>query len=162
MSQENVEIVRASLDARNRGDWEALRAVFASDCEFDYSRSKGLSPGVYRGSEAVMRMVDEYSEVFEEFGWEPDEFIDAGDAVVVPGRFHSRGKGSGVETARGAWRSTGSWTGRWCAGACVRTEPRLSRPWGCGSSALVVPPKNPYQHGSKTVASRVSGAAGPP
>ena len=101
MSQENVEIVRASLDARNRGDWEALRAVFASDCEFDYSRSKGLSPGVYRGSEAVMRMVDEYSEVFEEFGWEPDEFIDAGDAVVVPGRFYSRGKGSGVET--GAW-----------------------------------------------------------
>jgi len=32
-----------------------------------------------------MRLLHEYSEVFEDFGWEADEFIDAGDAVVVPG-----------------------------------------------------------------------------
>ena len=101
MSQENVEVVRHIFELRSRRDWEASRALFAPDCEFDYSRSKGLSPGVYRGSEGVMRLVDEYSEVFEEFGWEPDEFIDAGDAVVVPGRFYSRGRGSGVETV--AW-----------------------------------------------------------
>ena len=30
--------------------------------------------------------------------WESEEFIDAGDAVVVPVTFHSRGRESGVET----------------------------------------------------------------
>lgn len=49
-----------------------------------------------------MQMVQEGTEVFDDFRWEADEFIDAGDAVVVPGRFYSRGRGSGVETvARG-------------------------------------------------------------
>ena len=101
MSQQNVDVGRRTFEARNKRDWEALRALIAPDCEFDISRSKCLSPGVYRGHEAARRMFEEYSEVFEEFGWEPEEFIDAGDAVVVPARFYSRGRGSGVETA--AW-----------------------------------------------------------
>jgi hypothetical protein len=42
-------------------------------------------------------------EVFSEFRWEPQEFIDAGEAVVVPMHFHSRGRASGVQTvSRGA------------------------------------------------------------
>jgi ketosteroid isomerase-like protein len=98
MSQENVEVVRALWEARNRADREAALACFASDCEFDYSSSKGLSPVIVRGLEDFTRRLDEGAEVWDETRWEADEFIDAGDAVVVPGRFHGRGRGSGVET----------------------------------------------------------------
>jgi ketosteroid isomerase-like protein len=98
MSQENVEIVRSAWKARNRGDREAALARFARDCEFDYSSSKGLSPVIVRGLGAFTRRLDEGAEVWDELRWEADESIDAGDAVVVPGRRHGRGRGSGVET----------------------------------------------------------------
>jgi ketosteroid isomerase-like protein len=97
MSKANVEIVRALWKARNRGDREAALARFAAGCEFDYSSSKGLSPVVVRGLEDFTRRLDEGAEVWDEPRWEADEFIDAGDAVVVPGRFRGRGRGSGVE-----------------------------------------------------------------
>jgi ketosteroid isomerase-like protein len=98
VSQENVEIVRSSWEARNRGDRGAALARFARDCEFDYSSSKGLSPVIVRGLGAFTRRLDEGAEVWDELRWEADEFIDAGDAVVVPGRLHGRGRGSGAET----------------------------------------------------------------
>ena len=47
MSQENVEIVRAALDAYNRGDLEAMLKHAAPDCELDWSRSIGPQRGVY-------------------------------------------------------------------------------------------------------------------
>jgi ketosteroid isomerase-like protein len=103
MSQENVEIVRRVIDARNRGDRDAAFAYAAPDIEFDFSNSAGPWAGIYRGVVATMRLWDEMDEVFGEFRWVPQEFIDTGDAVVVTMRFHSRGRGSGVETvSRGA------------------------------------------------------------
>jgi ketosteroid isomerase-like protein len=103
MSQENVEIVRRVIDARNRGDRDAAFAYAAPDIEFDFSTSTGPWAGIYRGVEATMRLWDGMDEAFSEFRWEPQEFIDAGDAVVVTMRFHIRGRGSGVETVvRGA------------------------------------------------------------
>ena len=98
MSQENVEIVRRVIAARNRGDRDAAFAYAAPDIEFDYSASAGPWAGIYRGVQATMRLWDGMDEAFSEFRWEPQEFIDAGDAVVVSIRFHSRGRGSGVET----------------------------------------------------------------
>jgi ketosteroid isomerase-like protein len=103
VSEENVEIVRRVIDARNRGDREAAFAYAAPDIEFDYSGSAGPWAGIYRGVAATQRLWDGMDEVFSEFRWEPEEFIDAGEAVVVIMRFHSRGRGSGVETvSRGA------------------------------------------------------------
>ena len=103
MSQENVEIVRRVIDARNRGDRDAAFAYAAPDIEFDFSNSAGPWAGIYRGVQATMRLWDGMDEVFSDFRWEPQEFIDAGDAVVVTMSFHTRGRESGVETvARGA------------------------------------------------------------
>jgi uncharacterized protein len=98
MSQENVEIVRRVLDARNQGDVETVMAHAAPDIEFDLSASPGPFAGVYKGREAVLRLWRAWSEVFSEMTWEAEGFIERGDAVVVPVRFHSRGRGSGVET----------------------------------------------------------------
>ena len=47
MSQENVEKVRASLDAINRGDTELAFKDMAPNFEFDFSRSIGFQRSAY-------------------------------------------------------------------------------------------------------------------
>jgi ketosteroid isomerase-like protein len=96
MSQENVEVAQRSIDAYNRRDVEALRALDDPDIELDFSASRGVEAGVYRGVEAVLRLHRAYFEAFEEIVIEPDRFIDAGDSVVVPNVSRSRGRG-GIE-----------------------------------------------------------------
>jgi ketosteroid isomerase-like protein len=49
MSQENVEIAREALSAMNGRDFDALRDLFSPDVEMDWSASRGLDAGVYRG-----------------------------------------------------------------------------------------------------------------
>jgi hypothetical protein len=63
MSQENVEIVRRVIDARNRCDRDAAFAYAAPDIEFDYANSAGPWAGVYRGVEATRRLWDGMDEV---------------------------------------------------------------------------------------------------
>jgi len=103
MSQANVEVVRRLFGARNEGDIEAMLVCLTPDIEFDYSASRGPWAGTYRGHEAVRRGWETLAEAFDHVRWEADEFVDAGDAVVVPARFFYRGRGSGVEgVGRGA------------------------------------------------------------
>jgi ketosteroid isomerase-like protein len=54
--------------------------------------------GRVRGREAVKSY---YAELYGTFDWrlEPEEFIDAGDAVLVVVRQIARGKGSGAEVS---------------------------------------------------------------
>jgi ketosteroid isomerase-like protein len=96
MSQENVDVARRSIDAYNRRDVEALRALDHPDIELDFSASRGVEAGVYRGIEAVLRLHRTYFETFEEIVIKPDRFIDAGESVVVPNVSRSRGRG-GIE-----------------------------------------------------------------
>jgi ketosteroid isomerase-like protein len=51
-----------------------------------------------RGPEEIRRFWEGLDEAFEDFQLEPQEFVDAGDHVVVRSLFHGRGKESGVET----------------------------------------------------------------
>ena len=55
MSQENVEIVQRHTAAYNRRDVEALRELSHRGMEVDWSASRGLEAGVYRGLEEVLR-----------------------------------------------------------------------------------------------------------
>jgi uncharacterized protein len=94
MSQENVEIVRRRFDAFNEGD---LAAAFAlTDPNFVWwDRADDPGAGVYRGQDAVEKHLAEIAEEIE-LQIEPLEFIEAGDAVVVPLRLSGRGLASGV------------------------------------------------------------------
>ena len=78
MSQENVEIVRAAMDAANRGDLDAATKAMAPDCECDMSRSVGFTgTGVYTVDE-WRRRLEEFLQLWESVRFEVDEFIDAG------------------------------------------------------------------------------------
>jgi uncharacterized protein len=95
MSQENVELVRRGYEAFARGDLETAMELFHPDIEWhDPDRPGG---GTYRGREGVLRNLEEWLEGWEEFRLEPEEFLEAGDQVVVLVRQSGRGKGSGVE-----------------------------------------------------------------
>jgi ketosteroid isomerase-like protein len=97
MSEGNVEIVQRSIVAYNRRDFEALREITDPDAELDWSASRGLEAGVYRGIEEILRFYRTFLEMFEEVEIEPDRCIESGDLVVVPNTAHIRGR-DGIQT----------------------------------------------------------------
>jgi ketosteroid isomerase-like protein len=102
MSEENVEIVRASVEAYNRGEIEAGFKYFAPDFEFDMSRAVGFN--IDRDAynlEQFQRLFGEFVGSWESFRLGPDEFIDAGEHVVTPFTNQASGR-DGIELqARG-------------------------------------------------------------
>jgi ketosteroid isomerase-like protein len=98
MSQENVEVVKESLDAFARRDINAMRALNDPGLELDWSRSVGLLAGVYRGFDAALRFYQGFYQVFEMDIIEPDRFIDTGEFVVVPNVSYLRGR-DGIEVS---------------------------------------------------------------
>src|SRR4051795_11800519 len=102
MSQENVEIVRAGVEAINRGDIDALLKHLAPDCEWDASRAVGPLHGTY-GPDQIRQAFEEFYEPWESVRQELDEVIDAGESVVasLTGYFQGR---AGLEVrTRTAW-----------------------------------------------------------
>jgi ketosteroid isomerase-like protein len=95
MSQENVEIVRAAIDAYNREDWDAWLEHMAPGFELDMSRAVGPVSGVF-SLDQLRRAQEDYAGYWEFVRIEPQEFIEAGDLVVVPWAMHGRGR-DGIE-----------------------------------------------------------------
>jgi ketosteroid isomerase-like protein len=56
--------------------------------------------GAYLGHAGVERWLQDWGEAWAEWDFELQEFIDAGDAVIVVIRMHAKGLGSGVELDR--------------------------------------------------------------
>jgi ketosteroid isomerase-like protein len=59
-----------------------------------------MDAGEYRGHEGFRRWLEDWSSAWSEFSMEPEEFIDAGDRVVVVIRMRATGRGSGVQVER--------------------------------------------------------------
>ena|SRR5215207_6712992 len=101
MSEENVEIARAAIEAairRPRPDWETMNALFHPDHEFR-GREAGLEGGGgHRGARGYREWLTSVSETLE---WE-QTFAEATKIehervlAVIPTRF--RGRQSGAET----------------------------------------------------------------
>jgi ketosteroid isomerase-like protein len=103
MSQENVEIVRRSLDAFAQRDVDTMRALNDPDLVLDWSASLGWLAGVYRGFDNALRFYKGYFEAFETTVIVVDRYIEAGESVVVPNVAHQRGR-DGIEvSARGTF-----------------------------------------------------------
>jgi ketosteroid isomerase-like protein len=96
MSQQNVEVVRRSIEAFNRRDIDAAGQDWAPEAEVDWSRSAGVEAGIYRGYEPVRAFWSNWLELFDSFELAPDEFIECGEHVVVPNVTHLRGR-DGIE-----------------------------------------------------------------
>jgi ketosteroid isomerase-like protein len=102
VSQENVEIVRAAIEALNRRDIDAAVKDAARDFEFDFSRSIGPMRGVF-GLGQIREFWDGFSEVWQSMRWEAEEFIESADQVITPTSLYVQGR-EGIEArARAAW-----------------------------------------------------------
>jgi ketosteroid isomerase-like protein len=98
MSQENVELVRAAWRAWERGDMAAVFAFYDPEIVWDqthYGAAELL--GLYRGHDGIRRFFREWLAPFESYYAQPEQFIDAENAVVVRIRQGGRGKQSGVD-----------------------------------------------------------------
>jgi len=105
MSRENVEIVRAGIEAFNKGDWDGALKDASPDFEMDLSRGVGPDSGVYRGDQ-VQELWSDFGEHWESWQIEPEEFIEAGEHVVVPWTSRTTGR-DGIEVeARVTWTYT--------------------------------------------------------
>jgi ketosteroid isomerase-like protein len=105
MSQENVELVRAAIDAANRDDWDAFYKDMAPGVELDMSRAVGPVSGVL-SLDQLRRAQEDLAGYWESLRIEPHEFIEAGDRLVVPWTVHVRGR-DGIEVVS---RPTFVWT----------------------------------------------------
>jgi ketosteroid isomerase-like protein len=98
MSEQNIEIVREALAAFEAGDMERAAKVVDPAVEF-HGTVGGLQEGqVAHGQTEIEEKFEAQDlEAWEERRLEPEEFIDAGDNVVVLVNEYRRGKGSGIE-----------------------------------------------------------------
>ena len=103
MSEQNIEIVRHSVEAINRGDVEAALSYTDPDGELYSAIVGGAEGNVYRGHDGFRRWYADVMQSFEELTTELTEFRDLGEVVVAFGRVRARGRESGValDTATG-------------------------------------------------------------
>jgi ketosteroid isomerase-like protein len=102
MSRENVEIVRRGFEAWEAGDLSGMLAVLADD--FVMRRHAPMpDPGIWPGREGLLNLAVEWGEAFEEWTMKGDEFIDAGDHVVVRVLHEGHGADSGAPVTGVYW-----------------------------------------------------------
>jgi ketosteroid isomerase-like protein len=80
----NVDTARSAYEAFGRGDLAALQGDFVEDAVWVTSDELPLG-GVVEGRDAIMGNFAQIPNYWSSFSVEPEEFIDAGDYVVVRG-----------------------------------------------------------------------------
>src|SRR5919109_2311117 len=98
MSQENVEIVRRGLKAWELGNLSEVIRMFDERVV-----TRPIIGPEWHGPQGVLEMAADWVEEFDEFTMIGEEFIDAGDAVVVRIRQEGRGTSTGVPVQVTFW-----------------------------------------------------------
>ena len=94
MSQENVEIVRRGNAAFNRGDYAGFAENLDPDVEFRDHAHAADAPETIKGAQALLAVLSEWRESFDDFQADIREYIEAGDHVVCVTRWTGRVKAS--------------------------------------------------------------------
>ena len=97
MSRENVDMVRAGWE-RYSGTGEPPWDLFHESVEVHDHDTP--DQGDYRRHEGIRRWLEDWGAAWAEWRIEADEFIDAGDSVVILIRMNTEGRGSGIKAQR--------------------------------------------------------------
>jgi ketosteroid isomerase-like protein len=97
MSQANVDLVRGIYDAFAAGDVPGVLSRMSPDIVWNEAENFPYADGnPYRGPEAVLNGVfARCNGEWDGFAVVPEEFLDAGDTVVVLGRYQGTYKATG-------------------------------------------------------------------
>ncbi len=131
MATENVELVRAALEAFNREGIDAIADRVHADFETTTPSSLAVEPDTYRGPDGLRRWMDAWGDTMDEIRFDVDELIDADDRVVAVSRLVARSRTTGLELEQGV---TLVWTLR--DGRAVRMDPYATREEGLRAVGL--------------------------
>ena len=97
MSNETVAVVRAIYDAFAAGDVPKVVSLMAPDMEWNEAENFPYADGnPYRGPDAILAGIfARLGSEWDGFAAVPDEYLDAGDSVVVLGRYRGTYKATG-------------------------------------------------------------------
>ena len=132
MSQENVEIWRANLDAmlaqlRGGADPEAtistLAEIWDPQVELDATDANALDlDRVYRGSDEARRFWQEWLSAWDTLSFEY-ELVDAGERVLMLCDMRMRGRSTGIDVPLGKF----AWLGTFRKGLLVHAKLYMSQ-----------------------------------
>jgi ketosteroid isomerase-like protein len=104
VSQENVEMIKRMHDEAHHNPaalWDILDDGVV--WEVGSFGIPGVGASEWRGPAGVREFFRRWISPFDEWGYEADEVIDAGDSVVVHMNQWGRGKNSGATVASNFW-----------------------------------------------------------
>jgi uncharacterized protein len=98
MSQEHVELLRRGYDALNRAfaTGEDVLPILQEWTDPDLVVEMGVLEGTFHGPEGFNNFIEGQLAIIQDLRSDPDEFIDAGDRVVVPFRLSGRARSTGI------------------------------------------------------------------
>jgi ketosteroid isomerase-like protein len=99
MSQQNVERLRSVYTAWATGDFGAGAEVVHPDVVY-LPRAPGEEDAVIRGRDAVAEYIAEFLQQWSEYRIVAEQFVDAGEKVLVFAQRYGKGKLSGAEVER--------------------------------------------------------------
>jgi ketosteroid isomerase-like protein len=103
MSRENVEIVRRALEAFEQGGIDATLRFYDPEVIWQEAEDEPEAE-THEGHDGLRALVQKWLAPFDDLRIEPEEFIDAGEAVVMPYVFRARERISGNDiTAPETW-----------------------------------------------------------
>ena len=100
MSQENVEVVRRSFEAFQRGGPDAMLGLFSDDVITYRADPDGAT---FDGKAGFRDAAADWTEDFNEWQVLPQEFTDLGERVLVRVRQVAQGRSSGVRVDEDYW-----------------------------------------------------------
>lgn len=97
MSQKNVQLARDVMEALSERDLSRMISLADAEVEWHSFFAEVGEGGVYRGHEGTRRYVRDLEDAWEVVRADIDGEVGVGDVVLLVGRIHYRGKGSGAE-----------------------------------------------------------------
>jgi ketosteroid isomerase-like protein len=116
MSEENVEVFRAAIEAFNDRDGTKFDGLLAQDAEIVPVRA-AVEGTTYRGRDAASRYVAAVDDSWQSLRWEVDEFREVGDVVLALGQIRGKGRGTGASI-----NANGGWVGEFRQGLITRFQ----------------------------------------
>jgi ketosteroid isomerase-like protein len=97
VAESNLDLIRQGFKDLAAEGYEAMLPLIAPDFELTTPPGLAAEPDTYRGPEGLTRYFESFYEAMDEIRFEPQEFREIGDWVVVPFVLTAKGRSTGLE-----------------------------------------------------------------
>jgi ketosteroid isomerase-like protein len=96
-TQSNADLVREAFEEWNTGERETFLDRLDPEVEINVISLQVTGGAPYRGYDGYRQWIEAMEESFEVWELHPQTFDEHDDSILVLGKMHLRGRGSGVE-----------------------------------------------------------------